>query len=93
MCRAAVCCFYMAKRIFGVKTKYGVFECLFDPNAPERGYTVTVPKLKEIVTCGDTLSEAKKMAREAIELTCECLFDEGLAEVRVRKPARQKVWA
>lgn len=61
----------------------GEYTCLFKPNYPEKGYTVTVPKLHGIVTCGDTLKEAKKMAREAIELHCECLLEEGLAAVRL----------
>mgnify|MGYP001563342854 CR=1 FL=1 len=58
------------------------YNCLFDSNYPEKGYTVTVPRLRGIVTCGDTLEEAKKMAKEAIELHCECLLQEGLAAVR-----------
>lgn len=66
-----------------VKTKFGSFELLLTPNTPEKGYTVTVPKLRGIITCGDTISEAKEMAIEAIELHCECLFEEGMAEVRV----------
>lgn len=60
----------------------GEYACLFKSNYPEKGYTVTVPKLRGIVTCGDILKEAKKMAKEAIELHCECLLQEGLAEVR-----------
>ena len=60
----------------------GEYGCLFESNYPEKGYTVTVPALPGIVTCGDTLEEAKKMAREAIELHCECLLQEGLAAVR-----------
>ncbi len=68
-----------------VATRYGSFECLFEPNVPEKGYTVTVPKLRGIVTCGDTLQEAKKMAKEAIELHCECLLHEGLAELKINQ--------
>lgn len=71
------------KKTYTIRTKFGSFDALFIPNTPEKGYTVTVPKLKGIVTCGDTISEAKKMAEEAIELHCECLFAEGMAEVRV----------
>lgn len=75
----------MKKRIVTVKTKFGAYEILLTPNTPERGYTVTVPKLRGIVTCGDTIVEAKRMAIEAIELHCECLFAEGMAEVRIRR--------
>lgn len=71
------------KQTIKVKTLFGTFECLFEPNYPEKGYTVTAPRLKGVVTCGDTLGEAKKMAQEAIELHCECLVEEGLAELKI----------
>ncbi|MFY9462157.1 MAG: type II toxin-antitoxin system HicB family antitoxin [Candidatus Sungiibacteriota bacterium] len=84
-------------KLVKVKTRLGSFECLFAPNHPEKGYTVTVPKLKGVVTFGKNLSEAKKMAQEAIELHCECLLREGLAEIKVRqfpdKPNRAKEYA
>ena len=60
----------------------GEFNCTFDSNYPEKGYTVVVPKLKGIVTFGDNLKESEKNAKEAIELHCECLLESGLAEVR-----------
>ena len=70
------------RKIIRIKSRMGVYDCLFESNYPEKGYTVTVPKLPGIVTCGDTLKEAKKMVKEAIELHCECLLEEGLAAVR-----------
>lgn len=66
-----------------IETRFGNFECLFESNAPVKGYTVTVPKLKGIVTFGNDLEEAKKMAKEAIELHCECLLQGGLAEIKI----------
>lgn len=72
-------------KIVKVETRVGVFECLFESNAPEKGYTVIVPKLKGIVTFGENLKEAKKMAQEAIELHCECLLQGGLAEVKINR--------
>ena len=71
------------KKNIKVLTHFGEFECLFESNIPERGYTVTVPKLKGVVTCGENLNEAKKMAKEAIELHCECLLKYGLAEIKI----------
>jgi len=71
------------KQIQKVKTLFGIFDCVFDPNTPEKGYTVTVPRVRGVVTCGDTLTEAKKMAKEAIELHCECLVEEGLAKLKI----------
>jgi len=44
---------------------------------PEGGYTVTVPSLPGCVTYGDTIEEAIKMAREAIELYIESLKEHG----------------
>ena len=38
---------------------------------PEGGYTVIVPSLSGCVTYGKDLEEARKMAREAIELYLE----------------------
>jgi len=40
---------------------------------PEGGYTVIVPSLPGCVTYGDTIEEATKMAKEAIELYIESL--------------------
>ena len=42
-----------------------------------------MPRVRGVVTCGDTLAEAKKMAKEAIELHCECLVEEGFAELKI----------
>jgi antitoxin HicB len=44
---------------------------------PEGGYTVTVPSLPGCVTYGNTLDEAIRMAREAIELYIEILAEKG----------------
>lgn len=44
---------------------------------PEGGYTVTVPSLPGCVTYGDTIEEAIKMAKEAIELYIESLREHG----------------
>lgn len=44
---------------------------------PEGGYTVTVPMLPGCVTFGDTIDEAIKMAKEAIELYLESLRAHG----------------
>lgn len=80
----------MKKKLTSIKTAFGTFECLFDPNTPEKGYTVTVPKLSGVVTFGDKLAEAKRMAKEAIELHCECLLKGGMAEIKVRRKPKVK---
>jgi len=55
-----------------IKTDQGVFPIVLETWDNEPGYVVRVPALPEIVTQGDTLAEAKKMARGAIELCVEC---------------------
>jgi len=44
---------------------------------PEGGYTVIVPSLPGCVTYGETVEEAIKRAKEAIELYLETLKDLG----------------
>ena len=44
---------------------------------PEGGYTVIVPILPGCVTYGETIEEAKRMAKEAIELYLESLVEDG----------------
>lgn len=50
------------------------FEAIFEPNGA--GYTVTVPKLPGLVTEGDSLKEAREMARDAIRCYLESLLKE-----------------
>lgn len=52
------------------------FTVIFHPE-PEGGYTVLVPALPEVVTCGETLEEARAMAEEAIALILEAYREEG----------------
>lgn len=70
----------MVKKI-SIKTNCGSFVCRVTSSDSESGYTVTVPTLKGVVTEGRTLAEAKKMAKDAIELHCEGLLASGLARV------------
>lgn len=53
---------------------------------PEGGYTVLVPSLPGCVTYGKTLEEAKKMAKEAIEL-----YLESLAERKEEIPTQEDI--
>ena len=43
----------------------------------EGGYTVLVPSLPGCVTYGETMEEAVNMAKEAIELYLESLYQHG----------------
>jgi len=52
------------------------FTVLFEP-AAEGGYVVTCPALPGLVTEGDTLTEARKMAKDAIRAYVESLLKDG----------------
>jgi len=54
---------------------------------PEGGYTAIVPSLAGCVTYGNDLEEAKKMAREAIEL-----YLESLKEHNEEIPSQEEVF-
>jgi antitoxin HicB len=54
------------------------FTVFFEP-AAEGGYVVTCPALPGLVTEGDTLAEARKMARDAIRAYLESLRKDGQA--------------
>ena len=52
------------------------YEAVFDPNGA--GYTVTVPKLPGLVTEGDSLKEAREMAKDAIRCYLESILKEQM---------------
>ena len=54
------------------------FTVFFEP-AAEGGYVVTCPALPGLVTEGDTLAEARRMARDAIRAYVESLRKDGEA--------------
>jgi predicted RNase H-like HicB family nuclease len=56
----------MTKRIFDIKTKYGTFQCISEPERDMGGYTIQA-RLNGAVSWGRTLVEAKKKITEAIE--------------------------
>jgi predicted RNase H-like HicB family nuclease len=49
---------------------------VFNPE-PEGGYTVTCPALPGLVTYGETLDEARNMARDAMEGLIEVMIAQG----------------
>lgn len=49
---------------------------VFNPE-PEGGYTVTCPALPGLVTYGETLDEARAMARDAMEGLIEVMLEHG----------------
>lgn len=65
------------KKIFPIKTKEGVFKAKIWWDKNDKVYLVKGVSFPEIITFGKTFSEAKKMAKEALELYCECVLDEN----------------
>jgi predicted RNase H-like HicB family nuclease len=59
----------------GSVAEYG-YTTLFEP-MPEGGFNVIVPAIPEICTYGETLEEAREMAREAIRCYLESALKTG----------------
>lgn len=59
-----------------IHTKTGAYQVLLWWDVKDKAYLVKVPSLPGVVTFGKTLASTKKMAKDAIELHCECLLDE-----------------
>lgn len=55
-----------------MKTRLLKYTIIYTPE-PEGGFTVTVPRLPGCVTYGSDLNEAKKMAKDAINLYLQSL--------------------
>jgi len=55
-------------REVGLRVRGRVFRAVLTPDLRVGGYTARVPGLPGCITEGDTLVEAKRMTREAIEL-------------------------
>jgi predicted RNase H-like HicB family nuclease len=66
------------KREERVKTVHAQYVCTFRPE-PEGGYTVRCSAFPEIVIHGASLDEARRNAREAIELCLEVYQEKGWA--------------
>ena len=49
---------------------------VFHPE-PEGGFTVTCPAIQGLVTYGETLDEARQMAREAMQGLMEVMLEKG----------------
>ena len=62
------------KNTYSIKTNYGTFLCLFEPEKDMGGYTAEALEVQGAVSWGKNLKEAKLMIAEAIE---------GVIETRV----------
>jgi len=59
----------------GVVPAYG-YTTVFEP-LPEGGFSVLVPAIPEICTYGDTIEEAREMAKDAIRCYLESAIKTG----------------
>lgn len=67
----------LPKLIYLIKTKYGAFRVRIWYDKRDKIYLVSVLSFDDTMTQGSTLTEAKHMAEDLIELLCEVAFDEG----------------
>ncbi|MEK7629496.1 MAG: type II toxin-antitoxin system HicB family antitoxin [Patescibacteria group bacterium] len=72
-----------------VKTKYGEHRIVLEKD--EKGYMVTAPGLKGVVTWGKNIKQAKEMVKEAIELCIECVAEEELIRLGFVKKTGKKL--
>lgn len=70
-------------------TEYS-YTVLFEP-AEEGGFVVTCPALPGLVTEGDTIEEAREMARDAIQAYIESLRKDHQPIPPDRPPLREEV--
>ena len=81
----------VVKKIADIKTKYGTFRCVFEPERDMGGYTVEAPAVQGVVSWGKNLAHAKKMAAECIEGAIETrIIVEAVKEGNVRFTANAK---
>lgn len=66
-----------SKKEYKIQTKLGVHKSVIWWNKEDKVYLVDVPGLPGVVTFGKSLTEAKHMAKDAIELYGDCVIDDG----------------
>jgi antitoxin HicB len=66
------------------------YTVLFEP-AEEGGFVVTCPALPGLVTEGDTMEEAREMARDAIRGYLESLREDHLPMPLDRVPVKEEI--
>ena len=76
-------------KIAAVRTKYGPFKAVFEPEPDMGGYVATAPKVQGAVSWGKNLSHAKEMIIECIEGAIEArIIGEAVKEGNLRFTAR-----
>ena len=57
----------MAKKTEIIKTKYGSFSCVFEPEKDMGGYMVVAKGIQGAISWGKNMTEARRMIIESIE--------------------------
>jgi len=74
-----------------VKTRYGSFKAVFEPEIDMGGYVATAPSVQGAVSWGKNLSHAKEMIAECIDGAIEArVISEAVQEGNVRFTSRVK---
>ncbi|MEK7554355.1 MAG: type II toxin-antitoxin system HicB family antitoxin [Patescibacteria group bacterium] len=76
------------KKKIEVKTLYGQYIVVLEPEPDMGGYMITVPNRSDVISWGKNIAHAKKMAKEAIELSVEgqvLVAAEKVGEIVFRK--------
>ncbi len=55
------------KKVLNIKTKYGIFRCIFEPEKDMGGYVVEAHSIQGAISWGKSFIEARHMIVEAIE--------------------------
>ncbi|MBL0277548.1 MAG: type II toxin-antitoxin system HicB family antitoxin [Anaeromyxobacter sp.] len=75
------------RRVVVLRVRGRVYHAVLTPDRKAGGYTVRVPGLPGCITEGDTLAEAKRMTKEAIDLWLSVAELEGV-RIRATPPSR-----
>ena len=69
------------KKKYSIKTEYGPFQAVIWYDKRDKAYLAEAVAFDRTMTYGKSLAEAKRMAKELIELLVESTVDEGNAVV------------
>lgn len=79
----------LRRRVVGLRVQGRIYRAVFKPDLKVGGYTVRVPALPGCFTEGDTLAEAKRMTKDAIELWLSVAEPERVRS-RATPPSRSR---
>ena len=67
------------KKTISIKTKYGTYNVSIWFDSKDKTYLVKALGLPNVVTFGTSLADAKRMAKDAIELYYDCVVKKSVA--------------